>query len=188
VAAFEISARDGNARAGVIHTPHGLVRTPAFVPLASTATVKSLHASEVAELGYEMVLGNTFHLFLRPGAERIAELGGLHAFMGWDGAIITDSGGFQVFSLAHGNVADEVKGRRGQAGSHGAILEIAEEGVRFRSYLDGTEQFMGPEESMQVQAALGSDIALAFDECTPYHADYDYTARSTERTHRWLDR
>ena len=141
-----------------------------------------------AALGYEMVLGNTFHLFLRPGPERIAELGGLHAFMGWDRAIITDSGGFQVFSLAHGNVADEIKGRRGRRRHHGAIIEIAEEGVRFRSYLDGVEQFMGPEESMQVQAALGSDIALAFDECTPYHADYDYTARSTERTHRWLDR
>src|SRR5262245_28232785 len=108
--------------------------------------------------------------------------------MRWDRAIITDSGGFQVFSLAHGNVADEVKGRRGSAGSHGAIIEIAEEGVRFRSYLDGAERFMGPEESMDVQAKLGSDIALAFDECTPYHADYDYTARSTERTHRWLDR
>lgn len=139
-------------------------------------------------MGYELILGNTFHLFLRPGAKRIAELGGLHRFMGWDGAIITDSGGFQVFSLAHGNVADEVKGRRGAAGSHGRVLAIAEEGVRFRSYLDGSERFMGPEESMSVQAVLGSNIALAFDECTPYHADYDYTARSTERTHRWLDR
>ena len=108
--------------------------------------------------------------------------------MNWDGAIITDSGGFQVFSLAHGNVADEIKGRRGSAGNHGAILDIAEEGVRFRSYLDGVERFMGPEESMGIQAALGSDIALVFDECTPYHADLDYTARSTERTHRWLDR
>ena len=108
--------------------------------------------------------------------------------MNWDGAIITDSGGFQVFSLAHGNVADEIKGRRGSAGNHGAILDVAEEGVRFRSYLDGVERFMGPEESMGIQAALGSDIALVFDECTPYHADLDYTARSTERTHRWLDR
>ena len=185
---FEIAARDGSARSGLLHTPPGTVATPAFIPLATTAAVRGLDTDEVAGLGYEMVLGNTFHLFLRPGAERIAELGGLHGFMNWDRAIITDSGGFQVFSLAHGNVADEVKGRRGGAGSHGAIIEIAEEGVRFRSYLDGTEQFMGPEESMHVQAALGSDIALAFDECTPYHADYDYTARSTERTHRWLDR
>jgi queuine tRNA-ribosyltransferase len=185
---FEIDAADGTARSGRLVTPHGDVRTPAFIPLATTAAVRGLQSDEVGDLGYEMILGNTFHLFLRPGAERIAELGGLHRFMAWERAIITDSGGFQVFSLAHGNVADEVKGRRGQAGSHGAIIDIAEEGVRFRSYLDGTEKFMGPEESMQVQAALGSDIALAFDECTPYHADYDYTARSTERTHRWLDR
>jgi queuine tRNA-ribosyltransferase len=185
---FEIEARDGAARTGRLVTSHGEVRTPAFIPLATTAAVRGLDTDEVAALGYELVLGNTFHLFLRPGAERIAALGGLHAFMSWDGAIITDSGGFQVFSLAHGNVADEIKGRNGAAGDHGAIIEIAEEGVRFRSYLDGTEQFMGPEESMAVQAALGSDVALAFDECTPYHADYDYTARSTERTHRWLDR
>ena len=185
---FEIESSEGAARTGRLLTPHGAIETPAFIPLATTAAVRGLDSAEVAALGYELVLGNTFHLFLRPGAERIAELGGLHRFMGWDGALITDSGGFQVFSLAHGNVADEVKGRRGNAGTHGQVLDIAEEGVRFRSYLDGTERFMGPEESMTVQAALGSDIALAFDECTPYHADYDYTARSTERTHRWLDR
>ncbi len=115
-------------------------------------------------------------------------LGGLHRFMAWERAIITDSGGFQVFSLAHGNVADEIKGRRGGSGSGGGVLEISERGVAFRSYIDGSERFMGPEESMAVQAALGSDIALAFDECTPYHADREYTARSTERTQRWLDR
>ena len=185
---FQIEARDGDARTGRLITGHGPVETPAFIPLATTGAVRGLDGPEVAGVGYEMILGNTFHLFLRPGAERVEEFGGLHGFMNWDRAIITDSGGFQVFSLAHGNVADEVKGRRGSAGSHGAILEIAEEGVRFRSYLDGSERFMGPEESMSVQAALGSDIALAFDECTPYHADFDYTARSTERTHRWLDR
>jgi queuine tRNA-ribosyltransferase len=185
---FEIDATDGAARGGRLVTAHGAVDTPAFIPLATTAAVRGLDTDEVAGLGFEMVLGNTFHLFLRPGAERIAELGGLHRFMGWERAIITDSGGFQVFSLQHGSVADEVKGRRGQPASHGAIIEIAEEGVRFRSYLDGSERFMGPEESLEVQSQLGSDIALAFDECTPYHADYDYTARSTERTHRWLDR
>ena len=112
---FEIDTRDGAARAGRLRTAHGEVATPAFIPLATTAAVRGLDTDEVAALGYEMVLGNTFHLFLRPGAERIAELGGLHRFMGWEGAIITDSGGFQVFSLAHGNVADEVKGRRGSA-------------------------------------------------------------------------
>ena len=183
---FEIAARDGSARAGVIHTPHGEVRTPAFVPLASTATVKSLHAAEVAELGYDIVLGNTFHLFIQPGPELVREMGGLHEFMGWRRAIVTDSGGYQVFSMGHGSVAEEVKRRRERRTS--MVVSIEEEGVRFRSYLDGVERFMGPETSMEVQAALGSDIALAFDECTPFHVERDYTARSMERTHRWLDR
>jgi queuine tRNA-ribosyltransferase len=183
---FEITHRDGAARAGLIRTPHGTVRTPAFVPLASTATVKSLHAAEVADLGYEMVLGNTFHLFIQPGPDLIREMGGLHQFMGWGGAIITDSGGYQVFSMGHGSVAEEVKRRRERRNS--MIVSIEEEGVRFRSYLDGAERFMGPETSMEVQAALGSDVALAFDECTPFHVERDYTAQSMERTHRWLDR
>jgi queuine tRNA-ribosyltransferase len=186
VAAFEITARDGRARAGVIHTQHGRVRTPAFVPLASTATVKSLHASEVADLGYDMVLGNTFHLFIQPGHELIAEMGGLHEFMGWRQPIITDSGGYQVFSMGHGSVAEEIKRRRDRRTS--MVVSIGEEGVRFRSYADGRERFMGPETSMEVQAALGSDIALAFDECTPFHVERDYTEGSMQRTHRWLDR
>ena len=185
---FEVTARDAGARTGRLRTAHGGIETPAFVPLATRGAVRTLAAAEVAALGYDAVLANTFHLFLSPGAERIASLGGLHRFMGWERAIITDSGGFQVFSLAHGTVADEIKGRRGSSGSEGGVLEIAERGVRFRSYLDGSERFMGPEESMAVQAALGSDVALAFDECTPYHADHEYTARSTERTHRWLGR
>ncbi|MET0510263.1 MAG: tRNA guanosine(34) transglycosylase Tgt [Thermoleophilaceae bacterium] len=185
-AVFTIQARDGDARAGVIHTRHGDVRTPAFVPLASTATVKSLHASEVAALGYDIVLGNTFHLYIQPGPELVQEMGGLHEFMGWRGAIITDSGGYQVFSMGHGSVAEEIKRRRERPRS--MIVSIEEEGVRFRSYLDGSERFMGPETSMEVQAKLGSDIALVFDECTPFHVERDYTARSMERTHRWLDR
>jgi len=184
---FEIGGRDGAARTGVLHTAHGEVRTPAFIPLATKGTVRGLEAREVAELGYELILGNTYHLFVSPGPERIAAAGGLHGFMGWDRALITDSGGFQVFSLAHGGVANEVKGS-GRKGDHGAVVSIEEEGVAFRSYRDGTELFISPEVSMQVQAALGSDIALVFDECTPFHADRDYTARSTERTHRWLDR
>jgi queuine tRNA-ribosyltransferase len=158
------------------------------VPLASHATVRSLQANEVQDLGYEMVLGNTFHLFLNPGHERIAALGGLHEFMGWPRPIITDSGGFQVFSLGHGTVADEIKGRRAESGRPSRMLEISEDGVRFRSYVDGTERFMGPETSMQVQNALGSDIALAFDECTPFNAEREYTERSMHRTHRWLER
>jgi queuine tRNA-ribosyltransferase len=133
-----------------------------------------------------MVLGNTFHLFIQPGADLVAELGGLHEFMGWRRPIITDSGGYQVFSMGHGSVAEEVKRRRERPQS--MVLSIEEEGVRFRSYLDGRERFMGPETSMEVQGKLGSDIALVFDECTPFHVERDYTARSTERTHRWLDR
>jgi len=185
---FEIDARDGAARTGRVITAHGPISTPAFVPLATRGSVRSLTSAEVAEIGYEQVLGNTFHLLLAPGPERIARMGGLHEFVGWDRAIVTDSGGFQVFSLAHGNVADEIKGRRGAEESDGAVLDISEDGVRFRSYVDGSEHFLGPEGSMGVQAALGSDIALVFDECTPFHADREYTARSTERTHRWLDR
>ncbi len=213
MSAFTIHARDASsrARAGTLSTAHGDVRTPAFTPLATKATVKGLLPEEVASLGYDMVLGNTFHLLLRPGPELIERFGGLGAFMGWSGPTITDSGGFQVFSMGHGTVAEEIKGRaRGRAGSRarerdgasgasgggsaasgereGAILEIGESGVRFRSYVDGRVRFMSPEDSMATQAALGSDIALVFDECTPFHVDRDYTQRSTERTHRWLAR
>lgn len=192
MAPLAIQARDhaSRARAGILHTAHGDVRTPAFVPLATKGTVKGLLAQEVADAGLDMVLGNTFHLLLSPGPELIARLGGLHRFMGWSGPIITDSGGFQVFSMGHGSVAEEIKGRRRRAPSRpgGSILEIAETGVRFRSYVDGGERLLTPEGSMAVQAALGSDLALAFDECTPFHVDREYTARSSERTHRWLER
>jgi queuine tRNA-ribosyltransferase len=187
---FRVQSRDPQslARTGVLTLAHGAVRTPAFVPLATKGAVKGLEPRDVAGLGYEMVLGNTFHLFLTPGHELVAEQGGLHEFMRWNQAIVTDSGGFQVFSMGHGNVADEIKGRGRPGQREGAILSIEEEGVRFRSYIDGSERFMGPETSMEVQAALGSDVALVFDECTPFHVTRDYTAASTERTHRWLER
>jgi queuine tRNA-ribosyltransferase len=193
VTRFDIHNRDpgSRARSGTLRLAHGEVRTPAFVPLATKAVVKTLEVREAAELGYDMVLGNTFHLFLAPGHDLIRDLGGLHRFMAWDRPVITDSGGFQVFSMGHGTVADEIKGRAPQSTGGeraGAILKIAEEGVTFRSYLDGATRFMGPETSMEVQAALHSDIALVFDECTPFHGGREYTARSTERTHRWLDR
>ena len=188
-APFEIERADpgSRARAGVLRTPHGDIRTPAFVPLATKATVRGLEAREVAALGYDMVLGNTYHLFLEPGHELIARFGGLHRFMGWDAPIITDSGGFQVFSMGHGNVAAEIKKTGGAPSGPGGV-RIEERGVTFRSHLDGSTRFMAPETSMEVQAALGSDIALVFDECTPYHVTREYTARSTERTHRWLAR
>jgi queuine tRNA-ribosyltransferase len=184
---------DSRARTGTLRLAHGEVSTPAFVPLATRGAVKTLEPRDVVALGYEMVLGNTFHLFLSPGPELVAELGGLNELMRWDRPIITDSGGFQVFSMGHGGVADEIKGRRGQtsgggSASSGAILAIEERGVRFRSYVDGGERFLGPETAMEVQAALGSDIALVFDECTPFHVSRDYIARSMQRTHRWLER
>ncbi len=204
---FTVATRDpaSRARTGTLHLAHGEVSTPAFVPLATRGAVKTLEPRDVAGLGYEMVLGNTFHLMLAPGPELVAELGGLNEMMRWPGPIITDSGGFQVFSMGYGSVTDEIKGRRrrgsapgGAGGSnsgsergsdpHGSILAIEEEGVRFRSYLDGGERFIGPETSMSVQAALGSDIALVFDECTPFHVSRDYIARSMQRTHRWLER
>src|ERR1700722_1607854 len=187
--ALRIIARDqaSRARAGMLATAHGEVRTPAFVPLATKGGVRGLGPGEAAALGYDLILGNTFHLFLNPGGELVDRFGGLHRFLGWGGAVITDSGGFQVFSMGHGTVADEIKGARGGS-RQGSILAIEEEGVRFRSYIDGGERFLSPEISMAVQAQLNSDIVLAFDECTPFHVDRDYTARSTERTHRWLGR
>jgi queuine tRNA-ribosyltransferase len=189
---FTIHARDpgSRARTGTLALRHGEVRTPAFVPLATKAVVKTLEVSEAGALGYDMVLSNTFHLFLAPGPELVERFGGVHEFMRWNKPVITDSGGFQVFSMGHGTVADEIKGRNPAPATQrtGAILGIDEAGVRFRSYVDGSEKFMGPETSMGVQAALGSDIALVFDECLPFHVTRDYTERSTERTHRWLDR
>jgi queuine tRNA-ribosyltransferase len=191
---FEIRTRasDSQARTGALKLARGEVQTPAFVPLATRGSVKMLEPRDVEALGYEMVLGNTFHLYLSPGHEQIRDYGGLGEFMRWTRPIITDSGGFQVFSMGHGSVADEIKGRnRGAATgntSNGAIISIDEQGVRFRSYVDGSERFMAPETSMEVQAALHSDIALVFDECTPFHVTREYTARSTERTHRWLER
>jgi queuine tRNA-ribosyltransferase len=191
---FEIRTRasDSRARTGTLVLARGYVQTPAFVPLATRGAVKTLEPRDVEALGFEMVLGNTFHLFLSPGPELIADAGGLGEFMRWQRPIITDSGGFQVFSMGHGSVADEIKGRGRGGGregrSGGAIIAIEEEGVRFRSYIDGSERFISPETSMSVQAALHSDIALVLDECTPFHVTRDYTARSTERTHRWLKR
>ncbi len=190
---FTVATRcpGSRARTGTLHLAHGAVRTPAFVPLATRGAVKTLEPRDLTQLGYEMVLGNTFHLFLAPGPDLVAQLGGLNEFMRWDAPIITDSGGFQVFSMGHGGVADEIKGRRRAgpgADSTGTILAIEEAGVRFRSYVDGGERFLGPETSMAVQAALGSDIALVLDECTPFHVTRDYTARAMERTHRWLAR
>src|SRR4029077_12727621 len=144
---FEIGARDGAARAGVIHTAHGPIETPAFIPLATKGTVRGLESHEVAALVYQLILGNTYHLFVSPGPERIAAAGGLHGFMGWERAPITDPGGLHVVSPAHGGVANEVKGSGRQGGEQGSVVSIEEEGVHFRSYRDGAELFISPEVS-----------------------------------------
>lgn len=168
---YELIAEDPHtgARAGLLHTPHGTFKTPMFMPVGTQATVKTVTPEELHEMGAQFILGNTYHLFLRPGTPLIREAGGLHKFMNWDGGILTDSGGFQVFSL-------------------GAMRKIKEEGVYFRSHIDGSQQFLSPEVATKAQEDLGSDIAMAFDECIPYPAEYDYAKRSTERTTRWAER
>jgi queuine tRNA-ribosyltransferase len=188
---FTITSRDPSSRArtGTLQTPHGAVHTPVFMPVGTRATVKSLSPDEVRAHGAQIILGNTYHLYLQPGHELIARLGGLHRFMAWDGPILTDSGGFQVFSLVYGGIADEIKGRRPRpAGDYADAVKVTEDAVIFRSYLDGSRHVFTPEHSIEVQHALGADIILCFDELPPSHAGYDYIAHSLERIHRWAQR
>ena len=162
--------KQSGARRGVVHTPHGDIQTPIFMPVGTQATVKAMTPEELKEMVHaQIILANTYHLFLRPGHELVKEAGGLHKFMNWDRPILTDSGGFQVFSL-------------------GALRKIKEEGVEFRSHLDGSKQFISPEKAMEIEEALGSDIMMAFDECCPYPSTYEYTKKSMERTTRWAKR
>ena len=188
---FTITARDAGsrARAGIVRTPHGNVQTPVFMPVGTRATVKALSPHELRTHGAEILLGNTYHLYLQPGHELIARRGGLHRFMSWDGPILTDSGGFQVFSLVYGGIADEVKGRRPQHPTRLTdMVKVTENAVLFKSYLDGSRHVFTPERSIQVQHGLGADIILCFDELPPFRAGYDYTSASLERTHRWAAR
>lgn len=169
---YELIKKDAKtgARRGRIYTPHGVIETPVFMPVGTQATVKAMTPDELKEMvNAKIILSNTYHLYLRPGDELIAEAGGLHKFMNWDRAILTDSGGFQVFSLAD-------------------LRNITEEGVKFKSHLDGSSHFILPEKSMSIQNNLGSDIMMAFDECCPYPATYEYTKASMERTTRWAKR
>ena len=162
--------KNSGARRGVIHTPHGDIQTPIFMPVGTQATVKAMTPEELKEMVHaQIILSNTYHLFLRPGHELVKEAGGLHKFMHWDRPILTDSGGFQVFSL-------------------GPLRKITEDGVEFRSHLDGSKKYISPEISMEIQEALGSDIMMAFDECCPYPSTYEYTKNSMERTTRWAKR
>lgn len=162
-------SKDTKARVGEIKTNHGIIKTPVFMPVGTRATVKTMTPEEVKDLGAQIILSNTYHLFLRPGPEIIEKAGGLHKFMNWHGPILTDSGGFQVFSLS-------------------ANRKITEEGVTFRSHIDGSKQFLSPEISIYVQNSLGSDIIMAFDECAPYPATYEYIEHSMNRTTRWAKR
>jgi queuine tRNA-ribosyltransferase len=166
---FRIFHADGDARSGLIETDRGIIHTPAFMPVGTQATVKAMSPEELKEIGAEIILSNTYHLYLRPGHEIIHKLGGLHKFMNWDRPLLTDSGGFQVYSLS-------------------SLREIRQDGVEFRSHLDGSLQFLGPEKAMEIQAMLGSDIAMAFDECTPYPAGYDYAMKSLKLTTQWAER
>ncbi len=188
---FDIEARDPQTRArtGRITTAHGVVETPVFMPVGTRGTVKSLTPEELRDHGAQIILGNTYHLYLQPGHELIARMGGLHRFMGWDGPILTDSGGFQVFSLVYGGIADEVKGRRpAHPEAKPGMVKVTDEAVIFRSYIDGSQHVFTPERSIEIQKGIGADIILCFDELPPFRAGYDYTARSLERTHRWEER
>ena len=191
---FEISHRvtaapgwAGCARAGRITTPHGIIETPAFIFCATKAAIKAATPDQVQAAGSQIILANTYHLLLQPGAEAVARLGGLHAMMAWDGPMLTDSGGYQIFSLGHGGVAEEIKGNR-SAERPRTLMAIDEEGATFRSYIDGSVHTLTPEGSIQAQRNLGADIILVLDECTPYHVDRDYTARSMALSHRWASR
>lgn len=168
---YELLKEDSRskARRGRLHTPHGTFETPMFMPVGTQATVKTLSPEELYDMGSQVILANTYHLFLRPGSDLVRKAGGLHRFMNYRRGMLTDSGGFQVFSL-------------------GAMRKITEEGVLFRSHIDGSKQFLSPEVSMHVQEDLGADIAMAFDECIPYPSDEAYTKRSTDRTLRWAER
>ncbi|MGE5895052.1 MAG: tRNA guanosine(34) transglycosylase Tgt [bacterium] len=166
---FTIQARDRNARRGKIKTKRGEINTPAFMPVGTVGTVKALGPDDLVGIGAEIILSNTYHLYLRPGHRTIEKLGGLHAFMNWERPILTDSGGFQVYSLAQ-------------------LRKIEERGVWFQSHLDGSTHFIGPDEAMDIQQALGADIIMAFDECTPYPAAREYALRSLELTTKWAQR
>lgn len=163
------TCKQSGARLGRLHTPHGTIDTPIFMPVGTQATVKTMSPEELKEMNAQIILSNTYHLFLRPGHDIVREAGGLHAFMNWDRPILTDSGGFQVFSLSK-------------------LRDITEDGVTFRSHISGEKLFLSPEKATEIQNSLGADIIMAFDECPPYPADREYVKASTERTYRWLKR
>ena len=187
---FKILHRDGktSARLGRLTTPHGTIETPNYIFCGTKAAIKGLSPAQVKEARTDIILANTYHLMLQPGADLVEKMGGLHKFMQWDGPMLTDSGGFQVFSMGEGTMASEIKGNRNKPHDNKSLLKISEEGTEFRSYVDGSKIKLTPESAMEIQRKLGADLLMQFDECTPYHATKDYTARSMEMSMRWGDR
>lgn len=188
---FKYSApiKGSKARFGTLTTPHGVIETPAFIFCATKAAIKGLTPTQMKEAGTQIILSNTYHLMLQPGEEVVAHYGGLQEFTGWRGPMLTDSGGFQIFSLGHGSVAQEIKGRRqSESAFRQTLLKISENGAIFRSYIDGSKHILTPEKSIQVQRGLGADLILVLDECTPFHVDKNYTRKSMEMSHRWASR
>ncbi len=175
------------ARLGLLCTPHGTVSTPNFIFCATKAAIKNASPRQMQENGTQFMLANTYHLMLNPGGELIERMGGLHQFMGWNGPLLTDSGGYQVFSLGYGSVSSEIK-RKNMGNREKTVRQISEEGVTFKSYIDGSIHTLTPEKSMQIQRQLGADFVVVFDECTPYNVDKSYTEKSLHLSHRWGER
>jgi len=180
-------SKNSKAKIGTITTPHGKIETPAFIFCATKGALKSFTTKEAKENNTQIILSNTYHLMLQPGSEVIAKHGGLHKFINWDGPMLTDSGGFQIFSLGHGSVADEIKGSS-NIKRNKSLLDINEEGSLFKSYVDGAIKLLSPEKSIEIQRNLGADLILVFDECTPFHVDKTYTSSAMKRSHRWAIR
>ena len=188
---FEITHKiEGtDARAGILTTPHGTVETPHFIFCATKAAVRTATMEQMREEDTQFILGNTYHLMLQPGVEVLEKCGGLAKFTGWNGPMLTDSGGFQIFSLGHGGVAEEIKGKGSRQPSNTRLLEkITEEGAHIRSYVDGKKWLLTPEKSIEIQSKIGADIILVLDECTPFHVDKEYTQKSMNMSHRWAKR
>ena len=181
---FEYKPIFSKAKLGKIHTPHGVVRTPNFIFCATKASIKAIPSYTMQEIGAEIILANTYHLMLQPGSALILQQNGIHNFMGWQKPMLSDSGGYQVFSMGYGSVSSEIKKSVNRSFPK-SILSINEEGVRFKSYIDGSIVFLSPEESIKTQREIGADIILQFDECTPYHVDKTYTEKSMELSLRW---
>lgn len=186
---FNVLTRDpaSRARRGRLITPHGVVETPAFIFCATKAAIKGLSPQDMRDAGTQIILSNTYHLMLQPGADVVAHHGGLQKFTGWKGPMLTDSGGFQIFSLGHGSVASEIKGKR-HTNRPKSLIKIKEEGATFKSYLDGTLYHLTPEESISIQRRLEADLIVVLDECTPFHVDKTYTEKSMHLSHRWAQR